>query len=576
MPINNCDKPIGLFSFTGTNNYGGVLQNYALSKQIEKLGYSYEQIFLFGSRNKNSPFYKFRKRYFHLTEPVFTFSHCLQLNDRYDTIVTGSDVVWLQRSLASEMGMLAWASGNKNLVSYAASFGEACYTGDITYDLIAAMLSRFNAVSVREDKGVDICKSLGVAAQHVLDPSLLLDVKEYEMLIENFDGDLSVPDDYIFFYDVCLSSPEAIQLITEKFARYGKTLITGACYDRSTLAPEQWLNLIRNARYVITNSFHGMCFSLIFKKDFIHIHHSCCNSRYDSLYNLFGLNKTAHLLSEIDPLLIENEEKINFNDVEHRLKSLRKSSVKFLADALALSPTYKPRFLDNELCKKKILFFDSKNEPSIDENALISWADEHPFDPTMKSPTRDLLKLSIDLKMDAMFYAYETKDHKVLNERAVARSLLLAHAKRILNSDDFAKVSSDYLYQLDPHKLQVFLNSTLHQLHSKAFKKRIEELGNAKVYILFSVNFSTKIYSYAKDFLVNLNPQAFLHLLPAPSKYAIFNEKTIPVFDLLPFIKVAPPLPIIAFGTCTHYMIPLLKFWGCTNEVIPCAFCSPS
>lgn len=109
MSINsrNTEKPIGIFSFTGTDNYGGCLQNYALSTQIEKLGHPCEQIFLFGSRNKNSPFHAFRKRYFHLTEPIMSFSHCLQLNDRYDTIVTGSDVVWQERCVPPELGMLA-------------------------------------------------------------------------------------------------------------------------------------------------------------------------------------------------------------------------------------------------------------------------------------------------------------------------------------------------------------------------------------------------------------------------------------------------------------------------------------
>lgn len=565
-------KPVGIFSFTGTDNYGGCLQNYALSTQIERLGYPCEQIFLFGSRKKNSPFHAFRKRYFHLTEPVSSFSQCLQLNDRYDTIVTGSDVVWQERCLPPELGMLAWASGDKTLLSYAASFGEAVYNGNTSPDMIAAMLSRFDAISVREDTGTEICTSLGLEARHVLDPSLLLDAREYEGLIGDFDGDLTVPDDYVFFYDAYSCPPEQIRQLTEKFASRGQTLVTGECFGRSVLTPEQWLNFIRNARYVITHSFHGLCFSLIFKKNFIQLNQSINTARYASLYKLFGITKTGHDLASLEPTSIEHEPPIDFGEVDKRLAALRQGSLSFLKESLAIPPTYKPPFWESVLSHAHILRYTPANEAYIDETALNSWVDAHPFAANMKYQDRDLLKFCIDLKMEKMFYAYETRDPKVLNERAVARGLLLGDARRVLGAEACAEARKDPQYELDPHKFQWFINSTRLGCHRDAVKKRIQELGDARAYILFSTANAEKIYSFAKNSLQALRPQAYLHFGPPPSADTGVPELGVPVRPLLPFIETAEPLPIIALGSHTFYLLPLLDALGLKNEIIPCAF----
>lgn len=564
-------KPIGIFSFTGVGNYGGNLQTYALMRQLENLGYASEQIFYLGHRDKKSPFYHFRRKYFTLTEPVFSYSQCLQLNDRYTTLITGSDVVWQERFSRPEIGMLAWASGEKTLISYAASFGESFLHGRTPEDIIRAMLERFDAISVRESSGVEICNSLGIAAQHVLDPSLLLESADYDKLIKDFDGDLTTPINYVFLYNVLPLPDELIQKISDRLAQDNQELVICNYRDKNIYTPEQWLNLIKNASYILTDSFHGVCFSIIFKKQFIYLNHNVNSTRFKSLFQQLGINKGSADVSEISPEFLRKETPIDYAQVEQNLIPLKSASLNFLTQSLAIPPSPKPVFIDFELQKAGIA---PKREKNIEYNPSGTdvWLNSHPYDFSFKSPNRDLLKFSVDLRLENLFFTYETDDEDEIKERTLCRSLLLAHARRILDPETYEKICNDDNYRNKPHLLLSFLDSYAYEEHRKQFKKRIEQLEGKEVYVLFAPYSSEKIFSYAQPYLKFLHPQEYLYHGVTYDTIRQAVPENFPLVPFLPFIKTARNFPVLSFGNQPYYMVGLFKHLGLPNEIIPCAF----
>lgn len=190
----------------------------------------------------------------------------------------------------------------------------------------------------------------------------------------------------------------------------------------------------------------------------------------------------------------------------------------------------------------------------------------------MDTPTRDVLKLCADLKLEDLFYTYETDNPKILKERKLARQLLLGEAKRTFPQTEFFKSSNDVYFKLRPHKFLERINSVKNETHRQNFIERVKKLGDSKVYILFAPRHYEEIYSYLKEYLLNLDIKAYLAFTSIPSSLIETFNKDIPVHKAFPFVASAPHYPIIAFGTFTNYAPPLLKASGYKSEIIPCAF----
>lgn len=366
---------IGIITVPFNNNYGGFLQAFALKKILEDAGH--EVWFINRRRNKPSSFVVFKSkikaifRFFAKGEPfvlndaakiryisrntqVFVkdylspltkayytseaLSNCTNLG--FDFFIVGSDQVWRYKYAGESIRDFYFSFLKGTAVprlSYAASFG----TSDQEYpDHIAkecsALLSEFKAISVRESSGINVLESVFKVddnkANVVLDPTFLLDKSDYYNLVEKFKGSLAPRQNYLFTYlldynqdkdslvrnIVCERNLELLQMKAQ----------TGNLAHLDIIEPvEEWLNGIKNASFVVTDSFHGMVFSIIFNKPFlVYINKERGADRFYSLLSQLGIENV--LIEQSSDYLGYSE--INWNEVNENIDFLRGISKNFL------------------------------------------------------------------------------------------------------------------------------------------------------------------------------------------------------------------------------------------------------
>lgn len=212
-------------------------------------------------------------------EVINTFQDLQKMN--YDILITGSDVVWAQGSIGVDrVRFLDFSLPSEyKKVSYAASFGKNLIPSqNIKY--VKKYLDDFDAISVREKSSIELLKSIGVEnVVHTCDPTLLLTAEEWGSVAEPVQ---EIKEKYIFVYLLGkdANQREAIKKLAEKYNLKIATIPHAdnvydpvdddfGDYKLMDASPENWVWLIKNAEYVITDSFHGTVFSTIFSKKFI-------------------------------------------------------------------------------------------------------------------------------------------------------------------------------------------------------------------------------------------------------------------------------------------------------------------
>ena len=372
---------IGILSLVLHSNYGGILQSYALQTVLERMGHnvivlnrnkvlhkkfsqeirSYvkyllkryllrKNIIYKSTNQKNKERYEreintraFIEKYIHtrmvkgITNETFREVHA---------VVVGSDQVWRPRYFKEQWNtdiedayLRFLVDGKLKRMSYAASFG----TDDWEYNeedtqKCKHLLQKFNAVSVREQSGVELCeKYLGCKdVRWVLDPTMLLSKEDYESLIPQgmkVSGDLMC---YILDNNPVVSS--FIKRVAEEGdykAFYANSMVNDAkLSNRKRILPpvEQWLAGFRDARLIITDSFHACVFSILFHKPFIVIgNRKRGYSRFESLLKMFGLeNRLIEDVAQFDQSMLNPIPE----DVYNKLEEYRKESLEFLNKAL--------------------------------------------------------------------------------------------------------------------------------------------------------------------------------------------------------------------------------------------------
>lgn len=303
------------------NNYGGVLQNFAMQTFLKKMGYSpitidflpppyslfrclshfFKSLLLriLGKKRsfwlQRNPFRRklffsdFVNGYIHKTEVVHEYKsiYCC------DAVIVGSDQVW--RPLYNEKNLkdmfLNFCEKKTPLkrIAYAASFGVDEWEYNFKQTQMCSKLAlKFNAISVREESGVKLCKdNFGVNASWVLDPTLLLDKEDYCNLCKN----VLVKKNVLMAYVLNMNS--SIQTMCETIAKErGLSVVFLGSDSDATLSIPEWLAMFRDASYVVTDSFHGTVFSIIFEKEFKCLYNKGRgNSRFESLLNLYNSGK---------------------------------------------------------------------------------------------------------------------------------------------------------------------------------------------------------------------------------------------------------------------------------------------
>lgn len=349
---------IGILTQHFLLNYGGIIQNFALQQVLLKLGhdpltfehdtcYSRTRWFLRSAKHvlknhslKGLPAYptyqgricnkNFIKFVLKNIRSVTVNDFTPDLTQKYglDAYVVGSDQVWRPAfNLGPRLDnmFLDFAGDDVKKISYAASFG--CKEWEYTEEqerMCGKLAKRFDAISVREASGVDLCKEhFGVDATLVLDPTLLLNKEDYGKVCH----DVPKKEKHIFVYSLVVS--EGVLAVAEKVAEaMGLSIIVKQAGRKVKKEDtiEDWFAEFRDADYVVTDSFHGMVFSIIFNKPFsIVMNPSGGNDRYLSLLSQLGLMERI-VSDELQPVFSA----IDWSDVNHRLTELRKASFEFL------------------------------------------------------------------------------------------------------------------------------------------------------------------------------------------------------------------------------------------------------
>ena len=336
---------VGILNFHFANNFGAVLVPFAMIKAIEKLGY-HAQIINYVPKvipiRRN--FVEFRKEFLKLNDKVvLTHDELVEAQRLFDCIVVGSDQVW--RLFNTSTYMLDFAFGEKKLISYAASFGGDKFE-KLTNETAISLLNRFDAISVRETSGVTICnEQFGLPAMHVLDPTMLLDITKYNPIIEHFKPKLPSKD-YIAYSIINKSNTNNLENNLETIKHSFKLELKNILHSFNSKEVNSvggWLNDIKNAKLVITDSFHATVFSILYKKDFICVvSGSNGTDRIPSLLKMLGINHSDRIvnsLTDVDSSMLDKH--IDYDDINEKLQKYRKSSLLFLKNALSKEIGYK-------------------------------------------------------------------------------------------------------------------------------------------------------------------------------------------------------------------------------------------
>lgn len=313
---------IGILTFHRANNLGAVLQASALQNYIEdnispceivdfvpnnEVKYSHllrklvhkAKLYLTVKKSKNiikreKSFELYRKQYIRMSRKTYYGDKTMKsARNKYDILISGSDQI-LNTTLSgtSTSYYLDFSDCEKKL-SYASSFGRANITKE-EEGLIKSELVKYMCISVREESAKDIINSLiSTEPSLVVDPVFLLDKDEWS---KRCNQDLKIPNKFIFVYSMEksallekivkeLSQHEALPVIVVRGGGESRCIVG---VENDSCGPADFLRFIRDAEYIVTNSFHGSAFSIIFEKNFICIPHSKRNTRLENLLRLCG------------------------------------------------------------------------------------------------------------------------------------------------------------------------------------------------------------------------------------------------------------------------------------------------
>lgn len=371
----------GILTFHNADNYGSVLQAYALKSFVEGLegvtecsivnfmppnqeklyavylkNNSFRNViknlraFCFRKllKDRKKTFKEFRQRRLYINQEAseFTSVEDRRLSD-FDAMIVGSDQIWNPRS--SDFSLFYFVPEFKGKkIAYAPSFGNGTindFEKNNLREAVGNALKAFDSVSTRESSGISIIEQLsGKKAITVMDPTLLIGDKWNEVA-----SDYGKNEKYIFFYAIDYN-PEAIEMVKRiskitglpvkvifSSNRVYRTLGKGFDWVKAT-SPEDFLGLVKNAQLVLSSSFHGTAFSVIFRKRFyaLEAHRNGIEYKDQRIHNLLSkINLEERIITMND---VNNLKQHDFlNDIQYdnsRIEEVVGESRQYLIDAI--------------------------------------------------------------------------------------------------------------------------------------------------------------------------------------------------------------------------------------------------
>lgn len=383
---------IGILTLPLYSNYGGILQVYALQTFLEKKGHHvvvlrwkankfngypfYRSVFIYAKRFllgkeirleqrlqrereiRYQPLVGSISRMIHYSDCVINnekelIDYCNKVN--FDALIVGSDQVWRKSYGKSKSFFNRYLPHNSiprlntyyldfadNLkkqplrIAYAASFGVDFAEYDIQErKRLGILITKFDKVSTREKQGVDLISNIYKwrdDAKWVLDPTLLLTPADYHLL---YNKQCSEEDLYILYYclDETERKKEIVKLLSTRYCLKVIRVNPQLCSDKdnNTILPsiEEWLSLFAHANLIVTDSFHGMVFSILFNKNFyVFGNPKRGMSRFYSMLDLFELRQ--RMVDYDEEIYSFDQNDIDWNRVNSILNNMRMESGKLL------------------------------------------------------------------------------------------------------------------------------------------------------------------------------------------------------------------------------------------------------
>ena len=352
---------IGIVTFNNAINYGAVFQCYALQEFLKKMDcnpfvINYRSKFIekcyspfyisnrkvlngivrglfFGRimNNKKKRFESFCNKYLNLSKKIYTNRDMCEYVDTFDFFISGSDQVWSPISANfDEFYFLPFAKKHQKR-SYAASIGSTSLDSNIE-DALKKRLNDYPFYSVREESAKNIIQKLFPEKKVFvnIDPTLLLSKNEWEkvasvkehnekyLLVFNVEKEIN---DLLYAKKIAKENGLKVYYINDRTLRKDKDIK----YIEAP-KPEDFLNLFKNAEIIITNSFHGTVFSIIFEKEFyVELENKKArNIRSEALLEYLNLEDRV-----INNKNINNNNKINWQDVKCLIDKKRQESINY-------------------------------------------------------------------------------------------------------------------------------------------------------------------------------------------------------------------------------------------------------
>lgn len=377
---------IGVLTYwTSYDNYGQLLQCWALQQYLIENGhdpylicykaesgsnikcflrrvyhfirfccnYIYSKNFREKYKNKNNRcFDTFRSKY--LIKSKYRYKNIFELRTNppdADCYITGSDQVWARSFNSVEDGVyfLNFGPSSTKRISYAPSFSMSSFPSE-HIETLKQYLSLFDIISVREKSGIEFCEKAGFISTLVCDPTLLLKKESYQKILRG----KKISESYIYIYSINIKSSDEIRWHELKMMAQrmqNDIFVTTAggyipseelfdredvVYDYSTIG--EWLANIANANLVVTPSFHGVVFSIIFHVPFVYVplanSFSSGNNRVFDLLEVLNLSDRV-LLNDKDYYELYKTD-IKWEQVDKMLEEFRVGSVEYLNNALEM------------------------------------------------------------------------------------------------------------------------------------------------------------------------------------------------------------------------------------------------
>ncbi len=349
-----CDCMI--INYWSSMNYGAILTCFGVQCLAEKLGKDAKIINYIGYPKEvkcddfeKSFANKFAKKYLNLTRRIKSYDDLYKLNKNCNTFITGSDQVFrsscakylLNGDINWTMFFLDFVRSSKKKLSYAASIGrDEIMEKSVDLEKMNFYLSQFDDISVREDKAVELLKeNFDIDSTQVIDSVFHIP----EELLNKMADEYPSNEEYIGVFTLpYFNEKEWCKNVLAQISQRLNLPVKYFDWDYTTPV-EKWLAFIKNSKYMITDSYHGTLFSIIFNKPFIQVLNAVkAQSRFDTIFKILNIkNKTV---SEFD--MEYNYDKIlaplDWNFINNKIKEERQRAELWMKKAFDKETKLKP------------------------------------------------------------------------------------------------------------------------------------------------------------------------------------------------------------------------------------------